>query len=36
MRARGVLQEPLPQPADEIWEAAAATALPPDGVVLRH
>ena len=36
MRARGVLPEPLPQPADEVREAAAETALPPDGVIVGH
>ena len=36
VRARGVLQEPLPQPADEVWKAATAIALPKDGVLLRH
>ena len=36
MRARGVLPEPLPKPADEVREAAAETALPPDGVIGSH
>ena len=36
MCPRGVLPQPVPQPADEVREAAAETALPPDGVIVGH
>ena len=35
MRAGGVLQDPLPQPAHQVWQAAAKAALPEDRVRLR-
>lgn len=33
VRARGVLQDPIPEPADEIRQAVAEAALPEDGLV---
>ena len=35
MRAGGVLQDPVPQPAHQVRQAAAEAALPEDGVCLR-
>ena len=35
MRAGGVLQDPVPQPAHQVRQAAAEAALPQDGVSLR-
>ncbi len=35
MRAGGVLQDPVPQPAHQVRQAAAEAALPEDGVRLR-
>ena len=35
VRAGGVLQDPVPQPAHQVRQAAAEAALPEDGVRLR-
>ena len=35
MRAGGVLQDPVPQPAHQVRQAAAEAALPEDGLCLR-
>ena len=35
MRPGGVLQDPVPQPAHQVRQAAAEAALPEDGVCLR-
>ena len=36
MRVGGVLPHPVPEPADQVWKAAAQTPLPPHSLRLRH
>lgn len=33
---RGVREEPVPQPAKQVWETAAAPAVAPHRLLLRH
>ena len=36
MRVGGVLQDPVPEPADQVWQAAPPPPLPPHRLRLRH
>ena len=36
VRVGGVLPHPVPEPADQVWKAAAQTPLPPHSLRLRH
>lgn len=36
MCAGGVREEPVPQPAQQVWEAAAALAFPPHRLLFCH